>query len=108
MRNSNLTPILFIFPHLNIDNKHDTSQLTRDFDYVGSMLGQGRRRWPNIEPTLDQRLCLMGRISDLEETHVVRQGVQNVSILVGDGAVQVKRGQQGSSGKVTSCHDTSV
>ena len=24
----------------------------------GLMLGQRRRRWPNIKPTLDRRLCL--------------------------------------------------
>ena len=29
---------------------------------VGSMLGQRRRRWPNIEPTLDQCIVLIGLV----------------------------------------------
>ena len=40
------------------NDAHPTN--TRRLSKVGLMLGQRRRRWPSIKPTLDQRLVFVG------------------------------------------------
>ena len=37
---------------------------TSSWPDVGLMLGQRRRRWPNIKPTSGQRLVIAGEIRD--------------------------------------------
>ena len=37
---------------------------TRRLSNVGLKLGQRRRRWPNVNPTLDHRLMSAGRVSE--------------------------------------------